>query len=122
MKKAGFGLIGCGTWGDVHARTYGASPYAWFVAAADQDERRAVRAAREHGAERHTSNWHDLLEDPEAPEEGLPMIVCYEHHKKLAVCASFKKQEFGSKSMIIPDVRNRQIKDLKKISKKSNKK
>jgi predicted dehydrogenase len=65
MKKAGFGLIGCGTWGTVHARTFAASPSIRFAATCDQDEGRAVRFAQQYGAERYFADWHDLLASPD---------------------------------------------------------
>jgi predicted dehydrogenase len=65
MKKVGFGLIGCGTWGTVHARTFAASPSAHFVATCDRDERRAARFAEQYGAERHFTDWRGLLAHPD---------------------------------------------------------
>ena len=65
MKKAGFGLIGCGTWGAVHARTLAASPSIRFAATCDQDEGRAARFAQQYGAERYFADWHELLASPD---------------------------------------------------------
>ena len=44
----GFGLIGCGVWGEVHARTYAVSPNAAFVAVCDRDQERAERFAQQY--------------------------------------------------------------------------
>jgi hypothetical protein len=58
---------------------------------------------------------YDLVEDPEGPEEGMPMIVCYGHHKKLAVCAAVRKPEGSSgRGGLVPQVWNTQTKLLKK--------
>lgn len=65
MKKPGIGLIGCGTWGSVHARTYAASPFVRLIAISDQDADRAAAAARNYGAEKHSADWRDLLADAE---------------------------------------------------------
>jgi predicted dehydrogenase len=65
MKKPGFGLIGCGTWGSVHARTYQASPHASLVEVCDENEERAARFARQYGAKRHSTDWRELLANPE---------------------------------------------------------
>jgi predicted dehydrogenase len=65
MAKVGVGLIGCGTWGKVHARTYAASDSVNFVAACDMDARRAEELTRNYGAQRHYSDWREVLENPE---------------------------------------------------------
>jgi len=64
VDKAGFGLIGCGVMGKVHARVFASSPSVRFVSACDQDEERAERFAREHGAEKHLTGWREVVEDP----------------------------------------------------------
>ena len=65
MNKPGFGLIGCGTWGTVHARTYQASPYANFVEVCDEKAERASQFARQYGARGHSTDWRKLLANPE---------------------------------------------------------
>src|SRR3972149_6998380 len=65
MRSAGFGLIGCGVWGEVHARTYAASPSAHLVAVFDRDQERGSRFAREFGAQTSYADLHDLLADPD---------------------------------------------------------
>jgi predicted dehydrogenase len=65
MSKAGFGLIGCGTWGSVHARTYQASPWARLAEVCDQDATRAKDCAERYGAEKYCSDWRGLLSNPE---------------------------------------------------------
>ena len=65
MTKAGFGLIGCGTWGSVHARTYSASRFASLVAVCDQDEQRAARCAEQYGVPQYCSDWRKLLANPD---------------------------------------------------------
>ena len=64
MGKIGLGLIGCGTWGAVHARTYQASRHVKLVQACDQDESRAAQFARDYGAEKYSTDWHEVLADP----------------------------------------------------------
>lgn len=65
MNKPGFGLIGCGTWGSVHARTYHASPHATLVAVCDEREERAAHYAQQYGARKHSTDWRELLANPE---------------------------------------------------------
>lgn len=64
MIKVGVGLIGCGTWGKVHARTYAASDAVSFVTACDLEPRRAEEFARAFGPQGHSSDWREVLEDP----------------------------------------------------------
>ncbi len=65
MNKPGFGLIGCGTWGAVHARTYRASPYACFVEVCDQNTERAAQCAQQYGVDKYSTDWRDLLANPD---------------------------------------------------------
>jgi len=65
MIQTGFGLIGCGTWGAVHARTYQASPWARLVEVCDKDANRAAHFAEQYGAQKHSSDWLELLANPE---------------------------------------------------------
>jgi predicted dehydrogenase len=65
MKNPGFGLIGCGTWGSIHARAYAALPCVRFVATCDQDIARAARFSKEYGAETHAADWRDVVSNPE---------------------------------------------------------
>ena len=65
MIQTGFGLIGCGTWGAVHARTYQASPWARLVEVCDKDAKRAAHFAEQYGAQKHSSDWLELLANPE---------------------------------------------------------
>jgi predicted dehydrogenase len=65
QESVGFGLIGCGVMGKVHAITFEASPSVRFVTACDQSEDRAEQFATEHGAEKHVANWREVIEDPD---------------------------------------------------------
>jgi predicted dehydrogenase len=50
METTGFGIIGCGIWGSVHARTYAASPHVKLVAVCDQNKERAEKVANTYHA------------------------------------------------------------------------
>ena len=65
MARVGVGLIGCGTWGKVHARTYAACDSVNFVATCDLDTSRAEEFARNFGVRQHYSDWREVLENPE---------------------------------------------------------
>jgi len=60
----GIGLIGCGTWGGIHARTYAANRDAHLVVVADADGERAAALAARHGAAASTDDWHAVLANP----------------------------------------------------------
>lgn len=61
MREVGFGLIGCGIWGHMHARVYTSSPLARLVAVCDQDAGRAATFAKEFGVREHETDWRILL-------------------------------------------------------------
>lgn len=62
MKKAGFGLIGTGLWGEMHARTYTSSPEVDLKAICDLREDRAKEVAGKYGVKDWYSDYKELLE------------------------------------------------------------
>lgn len=65
MKTIGIGLIGCGLWGSIHARTYQASPLARLIAVCDQDRDRASQFTKNYGFNSYTTHLEELLSNPE---------------------------------------------------------
>ncbi|MHC4559649.1 MAG: Gfo/Idh/MocA family protein [Planctomycetota bacterium] len=65
MERIGFGLIGCGIWGSIHARTFAASPLVRFVGVCDLDKDRAEAFAKDYRAENSYTDWNELLANPE---------------------------------------------------------
>ena len=65
MKSTGFGLIGCGIWGSVHAMTYTASPDVELVEVCDQNEQRAKETAEKYQVKNYTTDWRKVLDNPE---------------------------------------------------------
>ena len=65
QDSVGFGLIGCGVMGKVHAMAFEASPHVRFVTACDQDLERAAQFAADHGAGKHVADWRGVVEDPD---------------------------------------------------------
>jgi predicted dehydrogenase len=61
----GFGLIGCGVWGDVHALTYSSSLNARLVGVCDSNKERAKNFTRQYGASNTYNDIKDLLANPE---------------------------------------------------------
>lgn len=59
----GFGLIGCGVWGEVHARTYAVSPHADFIAVCDRDQERAKKFAGQFNAVSYYTDIEKFLDN-----------------------------------------------------------
>ncbi len=65
MRKVAMGLIGCGTWGRVHARAYAASSSAKLMAVCDQEAARAAALAQEFGSGESGTDWRALIARPD---------------------------------------------------------
>ena len=72
-RKIGIGLIGMGWMGEVHSRSYRLVPERFtdcsfhprLVICADEVESRARSAAERIGLERYTTDWREVIADPE---------------------------------------------------------
>jgi predicted dehydrogenase len=64
MSSVGFGVIGAGTWGELHARVYASTPGAHLAAICDANEHRAQRVALSCGGAKVYNDFFALLEDP----------------------------------------------------------
>ena len=72
-RKIGIGLIGMGWMGEVHSRSYRLVPerftdcsfHPQLVICADEVESRARSAAERIGLERYTTDWREVIADPE---------------------------------------------------------
>jgi predicted dehydrogenase len=72
-RVIGIGVVGMGWMGETHSRSYLAvrdrfhdsGVTARLVACADVDGARAQAAARRYGFERATTDWHDVVDDPD---------------------------------------------------------
>jgi predicted dehydrogenase len=85
MERVGIGIIGCGRISDLHVRGYAANPRARIVAVCDADPERAARKAAEWGVARWTSDFRDLLVDPEV--DAVDIITPQRFHETIAVAA-----------------------------------
>jgi predicted dehydrogenase len=65
MEKVRFGLIGTGTWGNVHAETYSTHHRTSLAAVCDVDEARARKAADLWGAGRVYTDYREMLRNPD---------------------------------------------------------
>ena len=86
MSKVGFGLIGTGLWGEMHARTYASSPEVEFKAVCDLREDKAKEIAGKYGAKDYYSDFRRLLErdDISAVSIATPDFA----HTEIAVAAA----------------------------------
>ncbi len=72
VRRIGIGVIGMGWMGTLHSQSYTQIPYFFpksdieprLVVCADDVETRAQKAKKLLGFERHTTNWHDVINDP----------------------------------------------------------
>ena len=62
MKKTGFGLIGTGLWGEMHAKVYSTYPEVEFKAVCDLREDRAKEIADKYNADNWYTDYKELLE------------------------------------------------------------
>lgn len=103
-----FGLIGCGTWGALHARTYVASPSARLVAVCDQDKGRAKSSAEQHGAVSYCTDWRELLANPdiEAVSVATPDFA---HTEILVAALEARKHVLAEKPLAMTEDECRRI-------------
>jgi predicted dehydrogenase len=64
MQERGFGVIGLGNWGSLHARVYASTPGARLAAVCDLDADRARALSERCGGVPWFSSYSDLLADP----------------------------------------------------------
>ena len=62
MERVGFGVIGTGTWGELHARIYASTEGMTLGGVSDLVESRAESVAQAYGT-CHYADYHDLLAD-----------------------------------------------------------
>jgi predicted dehydrogenase len=65
MQKTGFALVGAGLFGERHAQAYSRHPAVDFVAVCDLDGERARAIASTYGARSSTTDFAELLANPE---------------------------------------------------------
>lgn len=62
MERADFGVIGAGTWGELHCKVYSSTPGVTLAGIADLDADRAQSVAAKYGAKAYT-DYRELLAD-----------------------------------------------------------
>ena len=63
MANVGMGVIGCGTWGMNHCRTYVEYPYSDLIAVCDLDGEKAQKAGKAFGVDYYTDPREMLKQD-----------------------------------------------------------
>jgi predicted dehydrogenase len=63
MEKVKVGLIGTGTWGNIHAQTYTEYPRAALAAVCDLNEERARKTAAQYGVSQVYTDYRKMLKD-----------------------------------------------------------
>ena len=63
MEKVRVGLIGIGTWGNIHAETYTEYPRAALAAVCDLNEDRARKAAAQYGVSQVYTDYRKMLRE-----------------------------------------------------------
>ena len=87
MKKIGLGIIGCGHVSRHHARGYLSHPEIEIVATCDIFKAKAIERAREWGAKRVYTDYHEILRDSKVDLVGIytnPLST----HKSIAIEAA----------------------------------
>jgi predicted dehydrogenase len=83
MQKTGFALVGAGLFGERHAQAYSRHPDVDFVAVCDLNGERAQEIAAKYGARGYTSDFRELLANPEI---AAVSVATPDHlHREIAV-------------------------------------
>ncbi len=85
MHSLGVGVIGTGTWGSVHARTYDSVDRVNVAAVADLDPERAQTLAADYGATAYT-DYRELLADDAV--EAVSIVTPDFAHAEIALAAA----------------------------------
>ncbi|MFC1718735.1 Gfo/Idh/MocA family protein [Candidatus Poribacteria bacterium] len=86
MGKVGFGLIGTGLWGEMHARTYASTPGAELKAVCDLRADRAKEIAEKYGSEDCYTDYKELLERDDI--SAVSIVTPDFAHTEIAVAAA----------------------------------
>ncbi|MDQ3669392.1 MAG: Gfo/Idh/MocA family oxidoreductase [Actinomycetota bacterium] len=99
-REVGIGLLGAGWMGEVHSTAYRRVPIhfpecaarALLVVAADQDEERAHAAAERLGYEHSTTDWREVIADPDV--EAVSICAPNFLHRDMAIAAAEAGKHF----------------------------
>lgn len=80
MEKIRFGVIGVGTWGELHARVYSHTPGATLVAVCDANHVRAHQVAASCGGAKVYTDFFEIVADPEIDAVSI-VLPDFLHHE-----------------------------------------
>jgi len=98
MDHVRFGIIGAGTWGNVHAETYSTYHRASLTAVCDLDESRASKTAAQYGAKKVFTDYRDLLADPGIDAVGV-VTPDFAHREPIVAAARAGKHVIVEKPL-----------------------
>ena len=82
----GFGLIGAGLWGEMHALIFSSTEGVNFEAVCDIDEERAREIAKKYGVKKWYTRYQDIVDDPDV--KALTIATPDFAHKEPAIYAA----------------------------------
>jgi predicted dehydrogenase len=84
------GIIGCGLWGESHARIFSSHPQAVLKCVCDIDAGRAENMAAKYGAESWYTDYRELLDDPDLRAVGITTPDFVHREPFVAACRAGK--------------------------------
>jgi len=90
MEKVQCGVIGCGLWGESHARIFSTHPQAALAAVCDTNLHRAKETAEKYGAPAYYQHYEELLSDPEVQAVGITTPDFAHREPFIAACRAGK--------------------------------
>lgn len=90
MSKIGLGVIGTGTWGEMHARVYADIPGAELAAVCDANIERAKEVGEKCGAKKIYGDYNEMLADPDVHAVSV-VLPDFLHHDAVIACAKAGK-------------------------------
>ncbi|MEN6642075.1 MAG: Gfo/Idh/MocA family oxidoreductase [Armatimonadia bacterium] len=85
-EQVGFGVIGTGVWGETHLLAYSSAPNIRLVCACDKNEKLGRERATQYGAETFTTDYHELLANPEI--KAVSIVTPDFLHREIVVAAA----------------------------------
>lgn len=93
MTALKIGFIGLGRIADVHFPAYINNPNAFIYAVCDADEAIALSRKQELGAEKHYTNYHDLLSDKNI--DAVEILLPQKFHEECVIAAAKAKKHIA---------------------------
>jgi len=81
VERVSVGLIGTGTWGNIHAQTYTEYHRATLAAVCDPNEERARKMAGQYGVEHVYTDYRSMLGNPEI--QAIPVVTPDFAHREI---------------------------------------